>query len=80
VVSHFKNIREPLFPENFPSKWTILAHYECNNYESDTRFLTDLKILDIHPGQDSGTTRVDLQSKLQMTSSSDITMFASLVL
>ena len=90
VVSHFMHICEPLYPENFLTKWTILAHCECNKNEAETRFLTDLKILDIHPGQDSGTTRVALQvdsatsetqqSKLQMTSSLDITMFVSLVL
>jgi hypothetical protein len=61
VVSHFRHICEPLYPENFLSKWTILAHCECNKNEADTRYLTDLKILDIHPGQDSGTTRVALQ-------------------
>jgi hypothetical protein len=60
VSTQFMTICEPLYPRNFISKWTILAHCECNKNESDTRYLANIKILDVAPGQ-NGTTRVDLQ-------------------
>ena len=60
VLQQFQDICEPLYPDNFLRKWTTLAHCECNKNESDTRFLANIKILDISSGPDA-TTRIDLQ-------------------
>ena len=62
ILSHFNKISEPLYPENFLEKWTIMVHCECNRNEYDTRFLSDISVLSISKGPTTSTIVLQVDS------------------